>query len=38
MILRYDMKLYAMVRGRGEARYRLYDYKKFDAESTVTIQ
>ncbi len=38
MILRYDMKLYAVVRGRGEARYRFYDYKKFEAESTVTIQ
>jgi hypothetical protein len=38
LILRYDMKLYAVVRGRGEARYRFYDYKKFEAESKITIQ
>ncbi len=34
LILRYDMKLYGVVRGRGEARYRFYDYKMFVAEST----
>jgi hypothetical protein len=38
LVLRYDMRLYGVVRGRGEARYRFYDYKKFGAESTVTIQ
>lgn len=38
LILRYDMKVYAVVRGRGEARYRFHDYKKFEAESSITIQ
>jgi hypothetical protein len=38
LILRYDLKLYAVVRGRGESRYRYYDYKKFDVESKITIQ
>jgi hypothetical protein len=38
LILRYDVKLYAVVRGRGEARYRYYDYKKFEVESKITIQ
>jgi len=38
MILRYDVKLYAVVRGRGESRWRYYDYKKFDVESKITIQ
>ena len=37
-ILRYDAKLYGVVHGRGEARYRFYDYKKFEAESKITIQ
>jgi hypothetical protein len=38
MILRYDMRLYAVVRGRGESRYRYYDYKKFEVESKISIQ
>jgi len=38
LILRYDLKLYAVVRGRGESRYRYYDYKKFDVESKITVQ
>ncbi|MGA7240886.1 MAG: hypothetical protein WBY44_34705 [Bryobacteraceae bacterium] len=38
MIVRCDMKLYAVVRGRGEARYRFYNLKEFEAESTIAIQ
>jgi hypothetical protein len=38
LILRYDVKLYAVVHGRGESRYRYYDYKKFEVESKITIQ
>jgi hypothetical protein len=38
LILRYDVKMMAVVRGRGEARYRYYDYKKFEVESKITIQ
>jgi hypothetical protein len=38
LILRYDVKLMAVVRGRGEARYRFYDYKKFEVESRIVEQ
>ena len=32
------MKLYAVVHGRGESRWRYYDYKKFEVDSKITIQ
>lgn len=35
MTLRYHMKLYGMVHGQGETRYRFYDYKKFEVESKI---
>jgi hypothetical protein len=35
MTLRYRMKLYGMVHGYGETRYRFYDYKKFEVESKI---
>jgi hypothetical protein len=38
LILRYDVKLYAVVHGRGESRYRCYDFKKFEVDSKITIQ
>jgi hypothetical protein len=38
LILRYDVKLYAVARGRGETRCRFYDYKKFEVDSKITIQ
>jgi hypothetical protein len=38
LILRYDVKLYAVVHGRGESRWRYYDYKKFEVDSKITIQ
>jgi hypothetical protein len=38
LVIRYDVKLYAVVHGRGESRYRYYDYKKFEVDSKITIQ
>ncbi len=36
--LRYDMRLYGVVRGRGVTRCRFYDYKKFEVESKVVVE
>jgi hypothetical protein len=38
MTLRYDVKMMAVVHGRGETHYRYYDYKKFDVESKIVEQ
>ena len=35
MTVKYDLKMMAVVRGRGETRFRYYDYKKFDVESKI---
>lgn len=37
-IMRYDVKFIAFIRGRGESRYRYYDYKRFEVESKVIVQ
>jgi hypothetical protein len=36
--LRYDVKLYGVVRGQGVTRYRYYDYKRFEVESKIVDQ
>ena len=38
LVLRYQMKLYGVVHGRGMASYRCYDYKKFEVESKIVDQ
>jgi hypothetical protein len=35
LVLRYNFKMMAVVRGRGETRLRFYDFKKFTAESRI---
>jgi hypothetical protein len=36
LVFRFDLKAMAVVRARGEARHRYYDYQRFAAESVLT--
>ena len=38
MLFKFDLKVIAVIRGRGESRNRFYDYKLFQAESRLVTQ